>query len=236
MQNPASLSLATSDASSVGGNKRASGSFFIDLLEATDTSRKLLEAVPRMDRMIHQGLTREDYLELLADLYHVVWHFCPVMGSASSRLDDDFRDVRFLLYEKIAEEKGHEEWVLNDIRALDGDIDRVRKSSMRTPVEAFIGYNYAVADRHHPVAVLGMLYTLEVIASVYAGRVAQSARDKIGAKGPEGFTFLESHSTMDADHLAQLKDVIKTIERPDVQNAVVRATITNFWLFARICE
>jgi pyrroloquinoline quinone (PQQ) biosynthesis protein C len=211
-------------------------SFFIRLLEATDSSRKSLEAVPRMDRMIHQGLTRDDYLALLEDLYHVVWNFCPVMGSAASRLKDDCRGIRYLLYNKIAEEKGHEDWVLNDIRALGGDVDRVRESRPRTPVEVFIGYNYALTDRDHPVAVLGMLYTLEVIASVYAGRVAQSARDKIGMSGADGFSFLESHSTMDGDHLVDLKDALKTIERSALQDAVIRATTTNFWLFARICE
>lgn len=213
-----------------------SGSFFIQLLESTDTSRKMLEAVPRMDRMIHQGLDRNDYLALLEDLYHVVWCFCPVMGSAASRLGDDYRDIRYLLYDKIAEEKGHEEWVLNDIRAIGGDVDQVRNSTARTPVDAFLGYNYAVTDRHHPVAVMGMLYTLEVIASVYAGRVAQSAQDKIGMKGPDGFTFLESHATMDGDHLVELKEALKGIEDPSVQQAVIRATTTNFWLFARICE
>ena len=216
------------------GNR--SGSFFIQLLEATDTSRKMLEAVPRMDRMIHQGLDRDDYLALLEDLYHVVWCFCPVMASAASRLGDDYRDIRYLMYDKIAEEKGHEEWVLNDIRAVGGDVDRVRASIARTPVEAFLGYNYAVTDRHHPVAVMGMLYTLEVIASVYAGRVAQSAQDKIGIKGPAGFTFLESHSTMDGDHLVELKEALKSIADPRVQDAVIRATTTNFWLFAKICE
>lgn len=212
------------------------GSFFIRLLEATDASRKSLEAVPRMDRMIHQGLTRDDYLDLLEDLYHVVWSFCPVMGSAVSRLTDDHRGIRYLLYDKIAEEKGHEDWVLNDIRALGGDVDRVRASRPRTPVEVFVGYNYALTDRDHPVAVLGMLYTLEVIASVYAGRVAQSARDKIGITGADGFSFLESHSTMDGDHLVDLKEAIKTIESAALQDAVIRATMTNFWLFARICE
>ncbi len=189
-----------------------------------------------MDRMIHQGLSRDDYLSLLEDLYHVVWHFCPVMGSAASRLTDDCRGIRYLLYDKIAEEKGHEDWVLNDIAAVGGDVDGVRASRPRIPVEAFIGYNYALTDRHHPISVLGMLYTLEVIASVYAGRVAQSARDKIGMTGAEGFTFLESHSTMDGDHLVDLKNAIKSIEAPAQQDAVIRATQTNFWLFARICE
>jgi pyrroloquinoline quinone (PQQ) biosynthesis protein C len=211
-------------------------SFFIRLLEATDTSRKQLEAVPRMDRMIHQGFKRDEYLLFLEDLYHIVWHFCPAMGSAASRLDDRYRQVRYCLYDKIAEEKGHEEWVLNDIGHIGGDVDRVRNSKPRIPVEAFIAYNYYVTERLHPVAVLGMLYTLEVLASVYASRVASSAQDAMGVKGPEGFTFLESHSTMDADHLAELKVVIKSIEEPALQDALIRSTLTNFWLFARVIE
>src|SRR5258708_22408800 len=90
-------------------------SFFITLVEMTDASRRDLEMVPKVHSMIHHGLALAEYRAFLHDLYHIVWNFCPTMAAAAARCDDRFRDVRYELYERIEEEKGHEAWVLEDI-------------------------------------------------------------------------------------------------------------------------
>ena len=97
-------------------------SFFITLLEMTDRRAASLEDIPKMHTMMHQGLTAAEYRAFLHDLYHIVWHFCPTMAAAAARLDDRFRNVRYELYERIEEEKGHETWVLEDIEAVGGDV------------------------------------------------------------------------------------------------------------------
>ncbi len=209
-------------------------SFFIRLIEATDSSRRDLEAIPRVHAMINHGLKRDEYLAFLADLYHIVWHFCPIMASAASRCGDDLRQVRYQLYENVEEEKGHENWVENDIRAVGGDAEAVKRSLPSAPVQAMIGFNYHNSERIHPCSVLGMLYSLEVISSVYGGRVAAAIQKSLKMPGPEGFTFLESHASMDIDHMAKLKDLIKTIDDPRGQDAVVNATQVNFYLFGRM--
>ena len=107
-------------------------SFFITLIELTDSSRRELEEVPKVHSMIHNGLEISEYRAFLHDLYHVVWNFCPVMASAVARCDDRFRDVRYELYERIEEEKRHESWVLEDIEAVGGDVaGRARESAQR---------------------------------------------------------------------------------------------------------
>jgi len=57
-------------------------SFFITLLETSDASRRAIERAPKVQAMIHKGLTRAEYGAFLHDLYHIVWHFCPVMAAA----------------------------------------------------------------------------------------------------------------------------------------------------------
>ena len=79
-----------------------------------------------MNSMLHKGLTPAEYRAFLHDLYYIVWHFCPIMGAAASRIDDRFRHVRYELYERIEEEKNHETWVLEDVAAVGGDVARVR--------------------------------------------------------------------------------------------------------------
>ena len=93
-------------------------SFFITLIELTDANRRELELIPKVNSMIHHGLTVDEYRAFLHDLYHIVWHFCPVMAASAARCDDRFRNVRYELYERIEEEKGHETWVLEDIEAM----------------------------------------------------------------------------------------------------------------------
>src|SRR3954465_10297597 len=117
-------------------------SFFITLVEMTDANRRELEAIPKINSMIHHGLTLAEYRAFLHDLYHIVWHFCPIMAAAASRCDDRFRSVRHELYERIEEEKGHEDWVMDDIRALGGEEGRTKSVPPSAPVQSVIAFNY----------------------------------------------------------------------------------------------
>jgi pyrroloquinoline quinone (PQQ) biosynthesis protein C len=210
-------------------------SFFITLVEMTDASRRDLELVPKVHSMMNHGLTLAEYRGFLHDLYHIVWHFCPVMSAAAARCDDRFRDVRYDLYERIEEEKGHDSWVLEDIEALGGDVRAVRETPPSPPAQAMIAFNYYASDRVHPCSVLGMLYMLEVVSSVYGGRVSDSIARAIGRNVEDGgFKFLSSHATMDLDHMAKLNRLVKTIDDAGAQNAIVNATRVNFHQFGQL--
>jgi pyrroloquinoline quinone (PQQ) biosynthesis protein C len=205
-------------------------SFFIRLLETTDEERRALERVPKVDRMIHKGLTREEYRDFLSDLYPIVWHFCPIMAAAAARCGDDYRQVRLHLYANIDEEKGHEQWILDDLRAIGTSEEGVLGRIPCEPVQAFIGFNYYSPEHVHPATVIGMLYALEVVSSVYGGRVAHSIARSLDMKGPEGFTFLQSHASMDVDHMAKLNQLIKGISEAKVQDAIINVSRVNFYL------
>jgi hypothetical protein len=80
-----------------------------------------------------------------------------------------------------------------------------------------------------------MLYVLEVIASVYGGRVADSIARALGRDvGAGGFKFLSSHATMDVDHMAKLNRLLKTVDDPAAQDAVLRSTAVNFHQFGQL--
>ena len=210
-------------------------SFFLTLIEATDSYRREMEAIPKINAMIHQGLTLPEYQAFLHDLYYVVWHFCPAMAAAASRLSDDFRQVRYELYGDIQEEQGHEAWVLEDIAAVGGDVQAVKSTPPSAPVQAMAAFNYASSEREHPCAVLGMLYTLEVMSSVYGGRVSDSIARALGRDVEGGgFKFLSSHASMDLDHLAKLNRLVKTVDDPRAQAAIINAVRVNFYLFGQM--
>jgi hypothetical protein len=80
-----------------------------------------------------------------------------------------------------------------------------------------------------------MLYVLEVVASVYGGKAADSIARAIGREpGAGGFRFLSSHATMDVDHMAKLNVLLKTIEDPQAQAAVLASTHVNFNQFGQL--
>lgn len=210
-------------------------SFFISLIETTDSARRGLEEIPKLHHMLNHGLNLAEYRAFLHDLYHIVWHFCPIMAAAASRLDDRFRQVRVELYERIAEENGHEAWVLEDIEALGGDVAGARANPPSAPVQAMIAFNYHAAERQHPCSVLGMLYMLEVISSVYGGRVSDSIARALGRNvDGGGFRFLSSHSSMDQDHVAKLNVLLKTIDDREAQESIINSTRVNFFQFGLI--
>ena len=211
---------------------RPSPSFFITLVEMTDAARRGLEEIPKMHEMIHHGLKLAEYRAFLHDLYHIVWHFCPIMAAAAARCDDHHREVRYELYERIQEEKGHETWVLEDIVAMGVDVGSVQANPPSAPVQAMIAFNYHGAERVHPCSVLGMLYMLEVVSSVYAGRVSESIARAIGRDvDAGGFKFLSSHATMDVEHMAKLNVLVKKITEPSAQQSIINSTRVNFFQF-----
>jgi hypothetical protein len=77
-----------------------------------------------------------------------------------------------------------------------------------------------------------MLYTLEVISSVYGGRVSDSIARALGRDVEAGgFGFLTSHAAMDMDHMAKLNRLVNTISDPGAQQAIVNSTRVNFYQF-----
>ncbi|HEV7619452.1 MAG TPA: iron-containing redox enzyme family protein [Burkholderiaceae bacterium] len=211
-------------------------SFFIRLLETTDANRCELEGLPKIQEMLNGKMTREEYKAFLIDLYHIVWHFCPIMAAAASRCPDEFKEVRYHLYHSIEEEKGHETMVLNDLKVFGISAETVQASVPSYAVQAMLGYNYYTCERIHPCSVAGMLYGLELISSVYSGELATSISLGLDMPLPHGFTFLDSHSAMDLDHVAELRKLFQTIHDPHVQEIIINAIQMNFYLFTEFMK
>lgn len=210
-------------------------SFFITLVELTDASRREIETIPKVHAMMHHGLALPEYKAFLGDLYHIAWHFCPLMAAAAARCSDRLRHVRYDLYQRIQQEQGHEDWVLEDLRAIGGDPEAARDTPPSLPAQAMIGFNYYAVERVHPCSVLGMLYALEVIASVYGGRASEAIARALGREvSAGGFKFLSSHATMDLDHMAALNVLMKTVDDPQAQEAIVTSTRVNFHQFGQL--
>jgi pyrroloquinoline quinone (PQQ) biosynthesis protein C len=210
--------------------------FFADLVTRTDEARRAFETNPVVLEAVANGMSVARYRTLLLELYNVVWHFNPVCAAAASRVPDSHRQVRYFLYEHMQEESGHEEWVMNDLEAVGVTHSATRAHTAGVHTLALNGYNYWSADRRHPCAVLGMIYALEVIASVYGGPFSSAIRESLLLEGDRGVSFISSHATMDTEHMAELRILLNTITDDEARDAVAESTIVNFHHFTRLFE
>src|SRR2546427_13071475 len=169
--------------------------FFADLVVRTDEARRAFETHPVVLDAVANGMPVERYRRFLLELYHVVWHFNPVCAAAASRIPDTHRQIRYHLYEHMHEESGHEEWVLNDLEAVGVSPEATRAHAPEVHTLALSGYNYWAAERRHPCSVLGMIYALEVIASVYGGPFSSALREPLFPQGLIGVSFISPHAT-----------------------------------------
>ena len=210
--------------------------FFADLVVRTDEARRAFETHPAVLDAVAHGMPLERYRALLLELYSIVWHFNPICAAAASRVPDTHQQVRYHLYEHMHEEMGHEQWVMNDLQAVGVPADIVRAHRPSPVTLALTGYNHWCADRRHPCSVLGMMYVLEVIASVYGGSFSDAIRESLLLQGDNGVSFISSHATMDAEHMAELRTILNTITDDAARDAIVESTIVNFHHFTQIVE
>ena len=125
---------------------------------------------------------------------------------------------------------------MNDLEAVGVAPADTRGHAPNAHTLALNGYNYWAADRRHPCSALGMLYALEVIASVYGGPFASAIRESLLLDGDRGVSFIDSHSTMDAQHMAELRIVLNKVGDAAAQAAIVESVRVNFHHFTRIIE
>lgn len=211
--------------------------FFQQLVDETDEARKAFERHARVIEACATGMDRERYLAFLRELYSLVWHFNPISAAAAARLPADQRFLQAFLYQHMAEEEGHDAWVLADVAAIGGDVEEVRMSldASSAAVQAFLGFNYWQAERQ-PAAALGMLYALEVLASVYGEPVAEAQRERLFLDGDAGVSFLASHAAADATHIEDLRLVLDQLEDEAAQAAIVNSVRVNYANLARVME
>jgi pyrroloquinoline quinone (PQQ) biosynthesis protein C len=213
---------------------------FAELITRTDEDRRGFETNPVLVKAVAEGMSVERYRALLLELYHVVWQFNPVCAAAASRMGDpaneELQPVRHFLYEHMHEETGHETWVLNDLEAVGVTPGDTRAHQPSVHTLALNGYNFWAAERRHPASVLGMLYALEVIASVYGGPFSSAIREALLLDGDRGVSFIESHATMDAQHMADLRIILNKVHGEAALAAIVESTRVNFHHFTRIIE
>ena len=207
--------------------------FYEELQRRTAEDREALLAIPVIQASLAGGVTLEQYLAFLGQAYHHVKHTVPLLMACGARLPATHDWLRAAIARYIAEETGHEEWILNDISAAGGDAGAVRASMPGRAAEVLVAYAYDYVARCNPVGFFGMVYVLEGTSQAIATGAAQSMRASLDLP-PEAFTYLTSHGTLDQEHLRFFAGLMNRLEAPADREAVVHVARRIFRLYGDV--
>jgi pyrroloquinoline quinone (PQQ) biosynthesis protein C len=208
-------------------------SFFDELAARTAAERTLLHAIPQIQDGLAGRISRETYIAYLTEAYHHVRHTVPLMQATKARLDDRHAAYRDALDTYIAEETGHEAWILNDIAAAGGDRAAAADSAPRFETELMVAYAYDFVSRIDPMGFFGMVYVLEGTSTELATRGAEAVRASLDLPA-SAFSYLKSHGVIDLSHIAFLRDLINSIDDGSDRAAIVHMARGMFRLYAGV--
>lgn len=207
--------------------------FYEELLAATVREREQLLATPFIRDGASGRLTRGDYVAFLAQAYHHVKHTLPLLMACGARLPERLEWLRTAMTEYVKEETGHQEWILDDIRACGGDAERVRRAQAGPPVEIMVAYAYDLIARVNPVGFLGMVLVLEGTSTAVASHAAEALGRSL-ALPPSAFTYLTSHGTLDVGHIRFYASLVNRLDSGEDRTTLVRCARIFYRLYADI--
>ncbi|MDB5603788.1 MAG: heme oxygenase family [Bradyrhizobium sp.] len=199
-------------------------SFHEQLVAETAHSRDAFLSIPLVRNALRNGASRSLYLDFLTEAYHHVKHTFPLLALAASRTTDErYQDA---LVEYMDEERGHEKWILDDIRVLGGDPDAVRNGQAGPACRIMVGYAYYAIEHVSPYAFLGSVHVLEGISVLLADQLADVMKQSLGMESDAGFTYLRTHGSLDTEHVAFFQKLVDGFYDRDVQRIIIdNATI-----------
>lgn len=206
--------------------------FYEELKVVTDDARAHLLRAPIIADCLQGKVSLADYLAFLGQAYHHVRHTTPLLMSLGGRLPERLAWLRPAVAEYIAEEIGHEQWILNDIDAAGGDAEAVRDSRPRLPVELMVAYAYDLIARGNPAAFFGMVFVLEGTSVALALTAADRIQQALALPG-KAFSYLRSHGTLDQEHTRHLADLLEQMDPAD-QADVIHAARVFFKLYGDV--
>jgi hypothetical protein len=208
---------------------------FDRLCSETMPSRQRFLSIPIVKHALVHGSSRELYLDFLEQAYHHVKHTFPLLALASSMTRDPRYQEALVTY--MSEERGHEKWILDDIRAMGGEADKVAHGKPGIPCRAMVAYCYYAIQWISPYTILGMVHVLEGLSVELAHRLARAMHQSLGTGDKErGFSYLNSHGGLDVEHVELFKSLVNGFENPEILDQIVDATHVMYRLYGAIFE
>ncbi|MDP1940054.1 MAG: iron-containing redox enzyme family protein [Gallionella sp.] len=203
------------------------------LLAATETERNELQSLPIIQAAAMGEVSLDAYIAFLTEAYHHVRHTTPLLMSCGGRLPGKYEWLRTAVAEYIEEEVGHQEWILGDIKACGGDAEAVRNGTPRPATELMVAYAYDTIARVNPVGFFGMVLVLEGTSVALATHAGKAIQQSLGL-GPDAFSYLTSHGSLDVGHVDFYESLINQITDPADQDCLIHCARLFYKLYGDI--
>jgi len=213
----------------------ATQSFFDRLVRETEAERQAMLSLPIIQAGLKGEISRDVYIAYLTEAYHHVKHTVPLMQATKAHTPTDRTVIHDALDEYIDEEKGHEEWILNDIRHAGGDADAARASDPAFGTEMMVAYAYDYVTRINPIGFFGMVFVLEGTSTALATQAAEKLMTSLGLS-KNCFSYLLSHGALDLEHMEFFKGLMTKITDPADQDAIIHMAKRMYRLFGAMFE
>jgi hypothetical protein len=180
----------------------------------------LISASQRLCRHPAPAALYRDYLVLS---HGIIRASVPLMETALDRSralagDPVAALVGRYLERHIDEERGHDDWLLEDLASIGVDPATVLARPPSPTVAALVGSQYYWIHHVHPVALLGYMLLLEG----YPPSLEDVARLRAGTGyGPDAFRTLLLHADLDPHHGAELDAVLDALPLDRPQRVVL---------------
>jgi Iron-containing redox enzyme len=189
--------------------------------------RRRLELVePALSRASLRVLRHPDpeqlYPHYLATMHSISRAAVPVMEaarfSARERAGESAAALGSYLDEQIPEERGHADWILEDLEVIGLDRRFVLDQIPPPAAAALVGTQYYWIAHVDPVAILGYLAVME------SNPPSLDAVDDLAARTgfpPPAFRSMRLHAQLDVHHRALLHEAINRIPLDDLQERLI---------------
>lgn len=208
-------------------------SFHERLLRDTAQARAGLLSAPIIQGCLRGEVSLPSYLAFLEQAWHHVRHTVPLLQACKAALPPHHAWLAGPLDEYVEEEQGHDEWILDDIRACGGDVDAVRRSRPGAAAEVMLAYAYDTIARGNPLGFFGMVHVLEGTSVSLALLAADSIQKPLGLPDA-AFSYLRSHGTLDREHTAHFAVLMDAITGPQDQDDIVHGARMFYRLYGDV--
>jgi acyl-CoA synthetase (AMP-forming)/AMP-acid ligase II/pyrroloquinoline quinone (PQQ) biosynthesis protein C len=207
--------------------------FYEELTAATAGDRAGLLAIPFIRDGAAGRLRLRDYVAFLAQAYHHVKHTLPLLMACGAKLPERLEWLRQAMVEYVTEELGHQEWILDDLRACGADAEQIRNGRPDLAAEVMVAYAYDTIERRNPVGFLGMVLVLEGTSVLVATQAAEALGRSLGLP-QSAFRYLTSHGALDQGHVRFYETLVNRLDDPGDRAAVIRCARVFYKLYGDV--
>lgn len=184
---------------------------FSDYLHTNTTKeRQYLMSSPIIMNTLNSNVDKETYIRFLIQAYHHVKHTVPIFMEVHKNLYPEHITFKENIMHYIEEEKGHEQWILNDLNYLNISREYVYEVGPSIHNHFMISHAYRTIKRLNPIAIFGMVKVLEGTSKDVALKCSELIKKKFNTTS-KSVTYLSSHGLADQEHFVDLTNILDRI-------------------------